>query len=137
MHSIGLELVIEQRFVHSFAVAACGGDRSVDVDLSCSAFSKHGNFMEAAFHSCPSILSGSVRHCGDNPTGSTSPDHDSEIVHVYPALIPEECCLLMFTVTGDLSSSSTLAVSCYAKEKKKSKVRRPRIASQRQLRRAD
>ena len=92
------------------------------MDLSCAAFSDAGQFIAAAYHNCPSILEGCVRHCGDNPTGATAAQQDSEVVHIYPALVPAECCLLMFTVTGQLPDCEALGVTCYAKERKKQKV---------------
>ena len=110
--------------MYSFAVAAFGGEgKSVNVDLACCAFSDSGKYIDAAHCVQPSMLQGAVRHCGDNPVGATAADQDTEIVHVYPALVPEDCCLLMFIITGELlPDCEALTVTSYAKERKKGKV---------------
>jgi stress response protein SCP2 len=108
----------------SIGLSACppeGG--SVEVDLSCALFSTQGSLLDVAYHACPSALGGSVRHCGSNPVGASHPDEDSELIHVFPALVPEKCCLMVFTAGGiNIQSCNTLSITVYAKERKKSKV---------------
>jgi stress response protein SCP2 len=94
------------------------------VDLACCAFSDEGQLIDAAYHSQTSALGGAVRHCGDNALGARWPTEDSEVIHVVPALVPEHCCLLMFTLSSeDLHHCEALVVTCYAKERGKEKVR--------------
>lgn len=97
--------------------------QALDIDLSCVAYSTSGKVLDAAYYCNCSALGGAMRHCGDNTVGSPSPGEDSEVIHVIPALVPEDCCLLMFTVSGvGLPSCSPLTLTTYAKEKKKAKV---------------
>lgn len=95
----------------------------MDIDLACALFSTQGALLDVAYHASPSALGGSVRHCGSNPVGASHGDEDSEIVHAFPALVPAECCLMVFTASGiNIHGCSTLSMTVHAKERKKAKV---------------
>lgn len=115
----------------SFSVCAFSGENGlVDVDLACCAFSDSGVLMDAAYHSNPSALSGAIRHCGNNSTGSFAPTDESEIVHAYPALLPPDCCVLFFTLAGTrnkLDECAALTVTVHSKDQKKDKVSSCRV----------
>lgn len=110
----------------SVSLCAFPGDRgTIDVDLACCAFSDSGSLMDAAYHSTPSAMAGAVRHCGNNPSGSLTASEDSEIVHVYPALLPQECCVLFFTLSttqNKLEDCVALTLTVHSKDRKKDKV---------------
>ena len=95
----------------------------MDADLSCALFSTQGALLDAAYHASPSALGGCVRHCGSNPVGASNADEDSEVIHAFPALVPEQCCLMVFTAGGiGIQSCSSLSMTVHAKERKKAKV---------------
>lgn len=109
----------------SIGLAACPHEgNAVDIDLSGAMFASDGRLLDAAYYGNPSALGGAIRHCGSNPMGSMHPDEESEIIHAFPALIPEDCCIMIFVVGGEqVSSCSSLTVTVHAKERKKGKVR--------------
>lgn len=87
-------------------------------------FGSDGSLVDAAYYGNPSALNGALRHCGSNPVGSVHPDDESEIIHAYPALIPEHCDIMVFVVGGErLSSCSTVTLTVHSKERKKAKVK--------------
>jgi stress response protein SCP2 len=95
----------------------------VDVDLACALFSTSGSIIDVAYHGNASALGGAIRHCGNNPVGSSHADDDSEVIHAFPALVPEDCCIMIFTVGGhNIQSCNSLSMTCYTKERKKAKV---------------
>lgn len=87
-------------------------------------FGSDGRLLDASYFGNPSALDGAIRHCGSNPIGAMHPDEESEIIHAFPALIPEECSIMVFVVGGEqVSSCGTLTLTVHAKERKKGKVR--------------
>lgn len=108
----------------SIGLSACPNEQDiVDVDLSCALFSTQGVLLDAAYHASPSALGGCVRHCGSNPVGASNADEDSEVIHAFPALVPEQCCLMVFTAGGiNIQRCNTLSMTVHAKERKKAKV---------------
>ena len=108
----------------SIGLAACPHEgNAADIDLSGAMFASDGRLLDAAYYGNPSALGGAIRHCGSNPMGSMHPDEESEIIHAFPALIPEDCCIMIFVVGGEqVSSCSSLTVTVHAKERKKGKV---------------
>ena len=96
-------------------------DKNLDIDLSCVMYSKEGAVIDCAYHCNYSALDGAVRHNGDNQSGSKS--GDAEVIHMYPGLVAEECCLMMLFVSGEqLNECTSLELTTYAKEAKKPKV---------------
>eukprot|EP00892_Ulva_mutabilis_P001149 jgi/Ulvmu1/11034/UM007_0215.1 len=108
----------------SIGLCACPaeGNSTISVDLSGVMFASDGRLVDAVYYGNPSAANGALRHCGSNPVGSTHPDDESEIIHAFPALIPEDCDILVFVVGGEqVSSCSTLSLAVHAKERKKGK----------------
>ena len=109
----------------SIGLCACPPEGStIDVDLSGIMFASDGTLLDASYYGNPSALDGALRHCGTNTVGSVHQDDESEVIHAFPALIPEQCCIMVFVVGGEqVSSCSTLTLTVHSKERKKGKVR--------------
>ncbi|MEU8434807.1 TerD family protein [Streptomyces sp. NPDC029216] len=89
------------------------GGRDIDLDASVIAYGPQRNFVDACYFGKLSILSGSVKHSGDNLTGEGA--GDDEVIVVDLGRLPAEVTGLVFTVNSFSGQKFTEVAKAYCR----------------------